>query len=177
MIGRLHLTWPLIKYSSFLWYMQDKGSFVHWGLVTTLNVQSGKYFLNTKKRQLSVIWRCSFVVFLSIELENSSTNAPMLRGAQWGVFFSSSSLWGLHLWQQCGGVKLVKRMAERLRQQMDNKRDVGGLPLRPVLPFILVISPVQLGRGWSGTPHKGLSVRLREHLFPKPFMFIGTSAA
>lgn len=41
---------------------------------------------------------------------------------------------------QEGGAKLVKRMAERLRQQMDNKGDDGGLPLRHVLPFILFIS-------------------------------------
>lgn len=75
------------------------------------------------------------------------------------------------------GVKLVKRMAEQLRQQMDNKGDDGGLSVRPVLPFILVISPVQHGRGRSGTPHKGFSITLREHLFPKPFMFICTSAA
>ena len=58
-------------------------------------------------------------------------------------------------------VKLVKRIAERLRQQMDNKGDDGGLPLCRVLPFILVISPVQLESGGAaqGLPTKAFQSR------------------
>ena len=66
-------------------------------------------------------------------------------------------------WGGGGGtwVKLVKRIAERLRQQMDNNGDDGGLPLCPVLPFILVISPVQLESGGAaqGLPTKAFQSR------------------
>lgn len=59
------------------------------------------------------------------------------------------------------------------------ERMVDPPSLCPVLPFILVISPVQSGMCVcrSGTPHKAFSITLREHLFPEPFMFICTSAA
>lgn len=67
------------------------------------------------------------------------------------------------------GVNLVKRIAERLRQQMDNKGGDGGLPLRPVLPFILATAPARLENGCSGTRHKGFSITHGEHLCPETF--------
>lgn len=41
---------------------------------------------------------------------------------------------------------------------MDNKRDDDGLPLRPVLPFIFTVSPLQFQSGCAGTPHRGGSI-------------------
>lgn len=138
-----------------------------------------KVTYNTKKTATGVhLWFEGALLSCCFQI-NRKTQVPRhsCRGELSEKFFFYSGFTPVTAEGGNVGVELVKRMVERLRQQMDNKGDDDGLSVRPVLPFILVISPVQHGRGRSGTPHKGFSITLREHLFPKPFMFICTSAA
>lgn len=174
-----------MNYGSRYFYMRDEDSARAGNKVKkTLNVFAlyfVKWHTTWKKLQLGYIFGlkvlfCCVAFKLTRKLKYQGTHAEASSVKSFFFFF----LFGVHTCDSRGrgvGVKLVKRMAERLRQQMDNKGDGGGLSLRPDLPFILVISPVRLGRGCSGIPHKGFSITLREHLFPKPFMFICTSAA